>query len=62
MASPKRMIPDQATAADGGRLRKKAADVARALDALAASGPTMSDAVAGKLAAEAKAFVRGRKK
>jgi hypothetical protein len=42
--------------------REAAADVARALDALAASGPNLSDQGAAKLAAQAKAWVRGRKR
>jgi hypothetical protein len=42
--------------------REAAADVARALDALSASGQTLSDEAAGKLAAEAKAWARSRKR
>lgn len=44
------------------RRREAAASVARALAALAAKGPNLSDDEAARLAAEAKAEVRRRKK
>jgi len=44
------------------RKREAADGVAKALDALAAGGPTMSDEEAAELAAEAKREVRSRKR
>jgi hypothetical protein len=62
MAPKKKIVPVQLTVIDRARMRRAADDVARALDALAASGPTMSDGAAARLAAEAKTRVRDRKK
>jgi len=49
-------------ALEEARKREAAASVSKALDALAASGPSMSDEEAAELAAEAKREARSRKR